>query len=86
MISAPLDTFDWPNWQGTFVGTFLIAAVYLGKASGEGKLCLGIEEWIMARNRLKLRLWFVEVEGEGLAAVIGGLLIALVVIGLHFAM
>jgi hypothetical protein len=35
--------------------------------------------------RLKLRLWFIEMEGEGLAAVIGGLLLAALVVGLHYA-
>ena len=39
----------------------------------------------MSRNRLKLRLWMIEMEGEGLAAVVGGLFIAALAIGLHYA-
>jgi hypothetical protein len=39
----------------------------------------------MSRNRLKLRLWLIEMEGEGLAAVVGGLFVAALAIGLHYA-
>ncbi len=36
--------------------------------------------------RLKLRLWFIEMESEGAVAVVGGLLLAALVVGLHYAM